>query len=239
MSEEIGTMVSYLKNIKVASFGDLKIYSGIWEKCKTKSLCVSIAFSGWGKVSAARATTRLISVNYQNIPIDFVLFTGVAGSANENLNQWDIVVGDCLIQHDMDASPLFDELVIPPLNQKHLIPNEFMLELLYKNLLSNELILNHSKFGTIKKGVIASGDQFISNENKLKEILKKIPSLIAIEMEGAAFAQVAIQENIKWLVIRVISDNAKKGSEEDFSKFVDNYKLCSHELISSILQSFI
>ena len=58
-------------------------------------------------------------------------------------------------------------------------------------------------------------------------------------MEGAAFAQVAIQENIKWLVIRVISDNAKKGSEEDFSKFVDNYKLCSHELISSILQSFI
>ena len=54
-------------------------------------------------------------------------------------------------------------------------------------------------------------------------------------MEGAAVAQVAIQENIPFVIIRVISDNANEDSEIDFNKFLEDYKIQSWELINSIL----
>ena len=66
-----------------------------------------------GKVSAARATTRLLSVKYNKVPIDLMIFTGVAGAVNNKLKQWDIVIADSLIQHDMDARPIYDKFVIP------------------------------------------------------------------------------------------------------------------------------
>ena len=54
-------------------------------------------------------------------------------------------------------------------------------------------------------------------------------------MEGAAVAQVAIQENIPFVIIRVISDNANEDSEIDFNKFLGDYKIQSWELINAIL----
>ena len=43
-------------------------------------------------------------------------------------------------------------------------------------------------------------------------------------MEGAAVAQVATQEQIPFVVIRVISDNANEESELDFNYFLEDYK---------------
>ena len=51
-----------------------------------------------------------------------------------------------------------------------------------------------------------------------------IPKLLAIEMEGGACAQVASQENIDWVVLRVISDNADEDAEDDFKEFLFQYK---------------
>lgn len=239
MPEEIGTITNDLKDIKKTSFGDFKIYSGIWKKDEDQFIYLSVAFSGWGKVSAARATTRLISIAYKNVPVELILFTGVAASAQENIKQWDIVLGECLIQHDMDATPLFDKFVIPSLNKKELVPPKKIFEFLFEKFKEFDTFFEQSNFGMVKRGVIASGDQFVSDENTLKKILLNIPTLSAIEMEGASFAQVSIQENIPWLVIRVISDNAKEGSEDDFNKFVQQYKFHSHKLISFIVESFI
>ena len=156
---------------------------------------------------------------YKNTPIQLLIFTGVAGAAN-NLKQWDIVFGTHLIQHDMDARPIFEKFVIPPLKQKELVPEETLLNLLYSKI-SNDISLKHPKFGKLFKGVIASGDKFISDKKTLEEIKNDIPNILAIEMEGAAFAQVALQEQMPWLVIRVISDNAMEGSEEDFALFLE------------------
>ena len=65
MPEEIGSTLDNLKNIKTKTYGDLKIYSGDWRfsnaSSKSQNIHLSIAWSGWGKVSAARAATRLIS----------------------------------------------------------------------------------------------------------------------------------------------------------------------------------
>ena len=70
------------------------------------------------------------------------------------------------------------------------------------------------KFGNLHKGLIATGDMFISNKKKINQLSKEISHLSAVEMEGAAFAQVAFQENIPWCIIRVISDQADEDAAD-------------------------
>ena len=88
------------------------------------SIRVTIAWSGWGKVSVARAATRIIGLEKYS-PINLFLFTGVAGGVGTNMNQWDIVLPNALIQHDMDARPIFEKYVIQALKKSALIPNKF------------------------------------------------------------------------------------------------------------------
>ena len=202
-----------------------------------KKIFVSTAWSGWGKVSAARASTRLLSTEANKVPVELALFTGVAGGVDRKLHQWDIVISDSIMQHDMDARPLFEKHVIPALNKKKLYPNEILLNNLFYSL---EKKLNDGKlenFGSIFKGLIATGDMFINDQEKIEKLSNEINGLLAVEMEGAAFAQVATQEKVDWLVMRVISDGANEGAVDDFKEFIIKYKLKSFELIKCFLEA--
>ena len=57
-------------------------------------------------------------------------------------------------------------------------------------------------------------------------------------MEGAAVAQVAHQENIPWIIIRVISDSAEDSAADEFNKFISNYSKSSWDLINFILVNY-
>ena len=76
---------------------------------------------------------------------------------------------------------------------------------------------------------------FISDKLKLNQLSKEIPNLLAVEMEGGAFAQVAEQEDLPWIVVRVISDEADDNASEDFNSFLEKYKYKSWELIHDFL----
>ena len=56
-------------------------------------------------------------------------------------------------------------------------------------------------------------------------------------MEGAAFTQVACQEKVDWLVIRIISDEANENAPIDFNKFLNEYKLISYDLIKCLIKA--
>ena len=62
-----------------------------------------------------------------------------------------------------------------------------------------------------------------------------IPDLDAVEMEGAAIAQIATQEKIPWAIVRVISDSANEEASEDFSTFIKQYENHSWEIINCLL----
>jgi adenosylhomocysteine nucleosidase len=70
---------------------------------------IVLVFSRWGKTAAASTVTTLINVFH----VDFVLFTGVAGAVDPRLAIGDIVIGQSLYHHEMDARPFFQRFETP------------------------------------------------------------------------------------------------------------------------------
>ena len=239
MPEEVGFILKNLRSVKSIKYGDLELFSGEWLNDYNKQIFLTVAWSGWGKVSAARATTRLISSRHNNIPIEMILFTGVAGAVNDKLKQWDVVLSEAVIQHDMDARPIFDRYVVPAINNSKIFSNKKILKKIYPLLEEKLKQTNPKIFGKLYKGLIATGDMFISDRKKIKKLANDIPGILAVEMEGAAFAQVAFQENLDWIVLRVISDGGNESAHDEFNHFLEKYKSKSFDLIKYFLDSLL
>ena len=216
MPEEIGSDLSHLQQLRSEQHGDLTIHHGTWGE----GIRLSLAWSGWGKVSAARAATRLIS----SVPdIDLLLFTGVAGAADPALKQWDVVLADAVVQHDMDSRPLFPRFTLPALNRAQLNPESSWLTWASRALAQAAQAGELDEFGSPSTGLIATGDRFIGDSAVLDTLREALPGLKAVEMEGAAVAQVAEQEGMPWLVLRVISDGADASAAQSFGDFIQVY----------------
>ena len=70
------------------------------------------------------------------------------------------------------------------------------------------------------RGLIASGDQFIGKHTQIAALKDALPPLLAVEMEGAAVAQVCFELGVPFAVVRTISDNANDHAAMDFMRFV-------------------
>tara|TARA_B100000941_G_C28503598_1_gene555831 strand:- start:1548 stop:2300 length:753 start_codon:yes stop_codon:yes gene_type:complete len=237
MKEEIGDAIQKIEDISLQKYGDLEIFSGKFrdKEITKKDLYLSIVWSGWGKVSSARAATRVIAHKYKDAKVDLILFTGVAGSLDKGIEQKDIVVPKLLMQYDVDVSPLFEKFVIPSLNQSYISVNETFHKKVFESLCAAKERGDLGFFGNIYDGLIGTGDQFISEPSSVKKIKKEIPNIKAIEMEGAAVAQVAVQERIPCLIVRVISDNANNDAPSTFEEFIKLYQNHSWLIIEVII----
>ena len=241
MQEEIGNTINFLHNTAKTEYGDLTIFSGEIkiDKNQSKKIFLSVAWSGWGKVSAARAATRLIATEYKSYNVDFLLFTGVAGSLSSELKQWDIIIPNEVIQHDLDARPIFKRFYIPNLNIDKLSPKKEWYDWIFKSISKNLNSKELSNFRNVHKGLIGTGDKFLSDKDEVNKLKSLLPELKGVEMEGAAVAQVAHQENIPWAIIRVISDSADDSAADEFSNFVLNYSKSSWNLIYFVLANYL
>ena len=228
MPEEIGSDLSHLQQLRSEQHGDLTIHHGIWGE----GIRLSLAWSGWGKVSAARAATRLLS----SAPdLDLLLFTGVAGAADPALRQWDVVLANAVVQHDMDSRPLFPRFTLPALNRAELDPDPSWLLWASTALAQADQAGELEGFRTPSAGLIATGDRFIGDAAVLDALREALPGLKAVEMEGAAVAQVAEQEGIPWLVLRVISDGADASAAQSFGDFIQMYDRRAWCLLQALL----
>ena len=229
MPEEIGCDLGHLHKLGVEQHGDLTIHKGLWRD----SVQLTLAWSGWGKVSAARTATRLLAATPD---IDLLLFSGVAGAADPTLGQWDVLLADAVVQHDMDARPLFPRFTLPPLNRDLLKPSAAWLQWARNALDQAHANGDLQGFGKPGGGLIATGDRFIGDSEALERLREALPGLKAVEMEGAAMAQVAEQEGIPWLVLRVISDGADDAAAASFSSFIGVYRQRAWMLTEALLK---
>lgn len=166
--------------------------------------------SGIGKVNAAVCATLLIN----NFKVEKVIFTGVAGAVNNDLNIGDVVVSVDLITHDFDCTAFGMEPGVIPRMEESTFRSDVEL--------SQIAIAAAGKvMGTEKSslGRIVSGDQFVASKEKI-QWLSDTFSASAVEMEGAAVAHVCYILGVPFVVIRALSDKADGTAHMDFKEFV-------------------
>src|SRR6266404_8023002 len=108
MPEEIAGVLQALADVRIQEFGRRQFHTGSLHGTE-----VVVVFSRWGKVAAAATVTQLLS----SYPVTGLVFGGVAGGVRPDLAIGDIVVATDLVQHDMDASPLFPRYEVPLLGK--------------------------------------------------------------------------------------------------------------------------
>ena len=191
---------------------------------------VVLALSRVGKVAAATTATALVEA----FDVQRIVFTGVAGGIGQDVRVGDMVVAETFVQHDLDASPLFPRYQVPLYDKTGFDCDAALSQLLaeaaadaLQSLGASEL-LQQSQLNSappqVHRGLVATGDRFV---NGVQEALALRSSLrnagwapLAVEMEGAAVAQVCHDYGIPFAAVRTISDRADDQAHLDFAKFV-------------------
>jgi adenosylhomocysteine nucleosidase len=239
MTEEIDSITHLQSDRQVVSMG-MRTYS----IGKIQGITTVVVFSRWGKVAAATTVSTLIL----KFNITELIFTGVAGAIHHELRIGDIVLGKRLIQHDMDARPFMKQFEIPLLGGIFFECHDDQLAIAEKAI--NYLLDNrhlHAAIGEapLKEfeieaprlfiGDIASGDKFFSNSRDKDALLEMIPSVLCVEMEGAAVAQACYEYSVPFTIIRTVSDAADEQSHVDFPSFISKISSkYSKEIIANI-----
>ncbi len=190
---------------------------------------VVLALSGIGKVAAATTATALI----EHFGVARIVFTGVAGGVGDGVNVGDVVVAQDYIQHDMDASPLFPRWELPGYARSRLPCDPALTALLLEA--ANACVAGaSSQFGLksapgqrahqVHHGLVASGDRFVSTAAESTQLRAALQGaghdVLAVEMEGAAVAQVCQDYGLPFAAVRTISDRADDAAHGDFALFV-------------------
>jgi adenosylhomocysteine nucleosidase len=182
---------------------------------------VVLALSRIGKVAAATTATALIS----HFGVRALLFTGVAGGLAPGVRVGDVVVADGLLQHDMDASPLFSRYEVPLLGRSVFSSDAALTQQLQRAcaLALDALILPGSR-PAVHSGLVVSGDRFVSGTAEAATLVGNLQRAgyapLAVEMEGAAVAQVCFDYGVPLALVRTISDRADDDAHHDFPAFV-------------------
>jgi adenosylhomocysteine nucleosidase len=156
----------------------------------------------------------------------------VAGGLARGVRVGDVVVARQLLQHDMDASPLFPRFEIPLTGRSRFESDRRLSDALAAaasrcldradDLIGTQHLLD---FGIdrplLHRGLIASGDRFVASLAHGDELRAALPDALAVEMEGAAVAQACADFERPFTVLRTISDRADDSAHLDFGRFID------------------
>lgn len=223
LQEEQAGLVAHMTDARTVSRGMRDYIQGnLWG---VDCICV---LSRLGKVASAATAATLI----ERFDVSSLVFTGVAGSADPLVRIGDIVIADNLVQHDMDTRPLFPRFEIPLTGISKFASDlalsaclataaeQFVAQDLPHRISSEQREVFRLHYPRVHRGLIASGDEFIGSAARLQELKQHFPDLLAVEMEGAAVAQVCFEFGIPFSVIRTISDGANDDSAVDFLAFI-------------------
>ncbi|CAM3777786.1 5'-methylthioadenosine/adenosylhomocysteine nucleosidase [Parendozoicomonas haliclonae] len=175
----------------------------------TGTLCgqnVVVTRSGVGKVNAAVTTTELI----KEFHVDSLIFTGIAGGVSPQVSPSDVVISTALVQHDVDLTTFgLQPGLLNGFSDRHFYADQ--------RLINIAVLAAHEVVGedNVHLGIIATGDQFMADRQGVRNVYEEYQAM-AVEMEGAAVAQVAFLYNKPLVVIRTISDKADGTAHLDY-----------------------
>ncbi|MBT0815698.1 MULTISPECIES: 5'-methylthioadenosine/adenosylhomocysteine nucleosidase [Campylobacter] len=218
MPEEVTPLLETLKEYQTIEYANNTYYLA-----KYKNHELIIAYSKIGKVNSTLSAAIMI----EKFKAELLLFTGVAGAFNPSLEIGDLIYATKLAQYDLDITAFGHPLGYVPGNEIFIKTDDRL----------NNLAIEAAKELGVKlqSGIIATGDEFICDENK-KAKIREIFNADACEMEGASVALVCDALKIPCLILRSMSDKAGEKAEFDFDEFVEKSAKISANFVLKICE---
>lgn len=221
MPEEVAPILEKLGEYKTTEYANNKFYEATY-----KGVDLVIAYSKIGKVFSTLTASTMI----QHFGADRLLFSGVAGAISETLKVGDLIVATKLAQHDLDITAFGHPFGYVPEGSVYVQADAKMIEM------SKEVAKEMGK--TVQEGIIATGDQFVANEER-KNWIGNTFKADALEMEGASVAVVCNALNIPFFVLRAISDAADMDASFSFDEFLETSAVESAEFVMKMVDKIV
>jgi adenosylhomocysteine nucleosidase len=219
MDQEIERIKNCIQSLKVSEIAGFTFYSGQIDGAE-----VVLLKSGIGKVNAAIGTTLLLD----RFKPSCVINTGSAGGFDPSLKVGDVVISDEVRHHDVDLTVFGYEI-----GQMARMPAAYLAdELLLK--VAEESIAQFENTAC-QRGLIATGDAFMSDPDHVERVRVNFPTMKAAEMEAAAIAQTCYRFDVPFLVIRALSDIAGQESNVSFDQFIETASENSAQMVLAII----
>ncbi|MEJ6021176.1 5'-methylthioadenosine/adenosylhomocysteine nucleosidase [Ramlibacter sp. PS4R-6] len=205
MHEELASVLALLPDEHKVTVAGRDFYDGHLHGREVVAVLSRI-----GKVAAATTATLLI----ERFRVDRIVFTGVAGGLAPAVQRGDVVVADAFLQHDLDASPIFPRWEVPLYGTDRFATDA---------ALTGELAAAVARAlpGTrVHRGLVVSGDRFVATSAESRLLQQALPDALAVEMEGAAIAQVCRDFGVPFAAVRTVSDRAGDAAAGDFVSFI-------------------
>lgn len=218
MHEELAAVLALMKD---GAEGRVEIVAGreFWHG-RLHGREVVAVLSRIGKVAAA-TTAAVLAERFR---VSAILFTGVAGGLASGVRRGDVVVASEFLQHDMNAEPLFPRYEAPLYGRARFGTNEALsrrLAMAAQTALREINGPNGPAVATLHRGLIVSGDRFVASASESRALQAALPDALAVEMEGAALAQVSHDYGLPFAAVRTISDRADDAATHDFQRFIE------------------
>lgn len=221
MDQEVALLRAQMSDVETLSLAGCEFYSGT-----LAGQSVVLTRSGIGKVAASIATTLLL----ERFTPDCVLNTGSAGGFDPALHIGDVVISSEVRHHDVDVTAFGYEI-----GQVPRMPAAFVADERLKAIAQAAVAELHEGI-QCKEGLICTGDQFMCDPARITKARADFPTMAAVEMEGAAIAQVCHQFGVPFVITRSLSDIAGKESPESFDAYLETASLHSSAMVIAMLK---
>lgn len=221
MAQEVSTLVSQLDNPQRYEHAGFVFHTGT-----RYGLEVIVLQSGIGKVNAAVGTAILLERHQP----DAIINTGSAGGFAADLAIGDVIISDEVRHHDVDAVVFGYEI-----GQVPGMPAAYLADKSLREVARNAI----ASLGEVqvREGLIATGDAFMANPARVDATRAQFPSMLAVEMEGAAIAQTCHLYQCPFVVIRALSDIPGSGDNHlSFDEFLEVAADHSSRMVDQMLK---
>ena len=219
MDQEIERLKDSIIDLKEHQMAGFMFFTG-----RIASFEVVLLKSGIGKVNAAIGTSLLLD----HFKPDCVINTGSAGGFDPMLAVGDLVISDEVRYHDVDLTVFGYEM-----GQMARMPAAYFADTLLVEL-AEESVAEMDGMAC-SRGLIATGDTFMSNPEHVARVRQNFPAMKAAEMEAAAIAQTCFRFATPFLVIRSLSDIAGQESNISFDQFIVTASENSAQMVLKIV----
>lgn len=244
----IVAMEKELELVKKISEDSYPVYKNhiCFHICKYGNLTLALTSSGIGKVNAAVTTMTMI----EHFNPAMIISSGVCGGLmRTGMKQGDLVIGSKLRYHDVwcgepnkpgqiqGSLEVYRSVYGMLMRMSSVNDGSTKLADDFQDAYSSEVKKVTDNESRVHYGTIVSGDWFVDNMEKARQISSDFPEAVALDMESAAIAQVCYKMEQPSSYIRIVSDVPL--SDDETQRNYENFWETAPNLLNAALKTFI